>query len=314
MPSESLADKAGAADAVGLLRPDPADPFRFVVIAWLKGGAAGAPVPFLVSRTRAAELAADPGAAVVATWSDGPGWAMHDAGSAALAAALADLLARDLSTPEARRDAFGPLVGHDDPAVARMALIELASLPYGVLRTTQAGMDRARVARMVADPLWSEWAPVAILLLGMSDAPADRAFVRRAAGLAAETGRAAHLAAWLTALIEVDGMAALDLIRAGWLAGPGRPEEDLRQVGLALASHAGRTDATGDAIRAAAGELAARHPAVAAALVRTMTERRDWSLAAEAARWLDEGRVTSPSDAFLLNAYVLAAAETETPG
>jgi hypothetical protein len=196
-----------------------------------------------------------------------------------------------------------------------MALIEMAALPYAALRTTPVRIDRAVVARMVADPLWSDWAPVGILLLGLSDAPADQAFVRRAAGSAARAQRSAHLAAWLTALIEVDGLAALETIRAGWLDGPARPgiDEDLRQVGLALASHAGRTDATGDAIRAATGELAARHPAIAAALVRTMTERQDWSLAGEVVRWLDEGRVVSDSDAFLLNAYVLAATETEIP-
>jgi hypothetical protein len=314
MPDESLADKAAAAETVALLRPDPNDAFRFVPVAYLKGGAVAEPVPFLVSRLRAAELIADPEAAVIATWS-GPGtWAIHDSGGAVLAATLSDLLARDLSTPVARRDAFGSLITSPDPAISRMAMIEFATLPYGVFRTSTARIDRAVVARMVSDPLWTEWAPVAILLLGLSDDPADRAFIRRAATLAAETGRTTHLAAWITALLEDEGETALAWLSDTWLADPDHPDEVLREIGLALASHAGREDATGAAIRSAADRLAAARPPVAAALAQTMADRGDWTLAPEAARWLAEGRITSPADAFLLTHYVLAAeaAQTET--
>jgi hypothetical protein len=307
MPADSLADKAAAAQAVALLRPDPADPFRFVPVGYLKGGDVTAPVPFLVSRARMVELAADPDAAIVATWSLGTGWAIHDLGTPALAETLTDLLAADLTTPEARRDAFGPLVGHADAAVSRMAMIELATLPYAILRTTPARIDRADVARAVSDPLWSEWAPIAILLLGLSEEEADHAFIRRATRLAAATGRTAHLAAWATALVEVDGADALDWLRATYVDDPARSETEMEQIGLALASHAGREDATGAAIRDGMGALAASWPSVAAALASAMMDREDWSLAAEAERWLDDGRLTSPADAFLLTHYVLAA-------
>ena len=255
-----------------------------------------------------------PLAAVIATWS-GPGsWAIHDSGGPALAATLTDLLARDLTTPEARRDAFGPLITSPDPAISRMAMIEFATLPYAVLRTSATRIDRAEVARMVSDPLWTEWAPVAILLLGLSDDPADQAFIHRAATLAAETGRKTHLAAWITALLEGEGETALTWLSDTWLADPSHSDDILREIGLALASHAGRDDATGAAIRAAADRLAAARPPVAAALAQTMADRGDWSLVEEAARWLAEGRITSPTDSFLLTHYVLAAeaAQTET--
>lgn len=311
MPTESLSDKAAGADAVALLRPDPDDPFRFAVVGWVKGGPVADPVPFLVARPRAAEMVVAPESVVVATWSAEVGWALHDLGTPALPAVLADLLERDMSTSEARSMAFGPLVGNGDPAVARMALIELASLPYAVLRETEARMDRAFVARAEADPLWSEWAPIAILLLGLSDDPDDRAFVRRAATLAVQTGRTANLAPWLTALVETLPELGMETIRRTYLEDPARTEAELRQVGLALASHAGRGDRTGDEIRALAGVLAARHPAVAAALVQTMAERGDWSLADAAAQWLETGVVTAPDIAFVLTSYVQAANQDE---
>jgi hypothetical protein len=307
MPSESLADKAAAAEVVALLRPDPDDPFRYVPVRLLKGDPVMSPVPFLVSRARAVELAADPGASVVATWTAAAGWAIHDMGTVALADTLSALLARDLSTPEARRDAFGPLVSHADPAISRMAMVELATLPYPVLRGIDVRMDRQKVAHMVADPLWTEWAPVAIILLGLSDDPADRAFVQRATTLMAQSGRTVHLAAWTTALIEGAGPAGIDQTIATYITSPTRTDVERQAAILALASHAARPDATGSALRETLAGLAGDHPGLAAALARTMTERQDWSLAADAVRWRDQAAATAPADAFLLTTYILAA-------
>ncbi|WP_413875637.1 hypothetical protein [Albidovulum sp.] len=151
MPQESLADLVLAAEAVALLRPMPDDPFRFAPTGFLRGGPGVPPVPFLVSRSRAAEFAADPQAAVVGTWSGAQGRAIHDFGGAALAAVLADLLARDLSTPAARRDAFAPLVPHPDPAVARMAIVEMARLPYPRCGRPLCGWTGAS---------WPTWPPI----------------------------------------------------------------------------------------------------------------------------------------------------------
>jgi hypothetical protein len=307
MPAESLSDKVDAAEVVALLRPAPDDPFRYVAIDLLKGDGVPEAVPFLVSRLRAAELAADPEASVVATWSRVSGWAIHDFGTRALAATLSDLLARDLSSPEARRDAFGPLVDHADPAIARMAMVELATLPYPVLRTTEARIDRQEVARLVADPLWSEWAPVAIILLGLSDDIADRAFIQRATELTARSGRTAHLAAWATALIEADGVPGIDWVVATYISDTARSDTEQREAILALASHAARSDDTGRAVRDTLAGLAAGYPALAAALAQSMTERQDWSLAAEAVRWRDAATIIAPADAFLLTTYILAA-------
>lgn len=311
MPTDSLADKAMEAEVVALLRPAPDDPFRYVPLRLLKGDAVSAPVPFLVSRGRSAELAADPDASIVATWSAVSGWAIHDLGTPALATTLSDLLARDLTTPEARRDAFGPLVDHPDPAIARMAMVELATLPYPVLRSVDVRIDRRQVAHMVADPLWSEWAPVAIILLGLSDDPADRAFVQRATTLIAQSGRTAHLAAWTTALIEAEDMPGIDRVVSTYIADPARSDVERQAVILALASHAARHDEIGEALRETLAGLAGDHPALAAVLARTMTERQDWSLAADAVRWRDNAATMAPADAFVLTAYILAAAAAE---
>ncbi len=255
----------------------------------------------------ARQLESDADLAVVATWSDVGGWAVHDLGTPELAATLSDLLSRDLTTPESRRDAFAPLAGHAEPAIARMALIELATLPYPVLRDVSVRMDRAQVARMVSDPTWMEWAPIAIILLALSDDAGDQAFIRRAADLALQSDRAAHLASWTTALIEVDGQAGIDRIKASLVAHPGLSEAGRAAVILGLATHAARSDDTGAALRDILAGLAADQPGVAAALARVMTDRADWSLAEEARRWRDTMADGSPADAFVLTSYILAA-------
>lgn len=312
MPSESLSDKVSHADAVALLRAAPSDPFRFAPVGWLKGEPIAEPVPFLVARAIGRQLDADPNAAVVATWSANGGWAIHDFGSVALAETLADLLARDLTTPEARREAFAPLADHADPAVSRMALIELATLPYPILRDASARMDRREVARMVADPAWMEWAPIAIILLGLSADPQDHAFVRRAADLALRSGRSAHLAAWATALIEVDGEAGIDRIVASQFTDPQPSDTDREAAILALATHAARSDDLGAVLRDTLAGLASSHPGVAAALAQIMTEREDWSLAADARQWRDATTDLSAADDFVLTSYILAAEAART--
>jgi hypothetical protein len=315
MPEESLADKIIAADAVALLRPDPDDPFRFSAVEMLKGDPVQAEIPFLVSRSRSSDFALDPNGALVATWTVAGGWAIHDFGGHGLRLALVDLLAQDLDAPTARLDAFGPLLHHPESAVTRMAMIELATLPYDVLRGTDSRVTRQAVAAMLADPKWLEWAPVMVVLLGLSDAPEDVTFVRRAITLLAASDRTLHLAPFATALIEMDGQAGIDWLLSTYIDDPARSETEIEQVGLALASHAQREDATGAAIRDVMGALAASRPPVAAALARAMIDRQDWSLAPEAARWLEDGRLTSPADAFLLTSYVLAAeaAQSEPP-
>ncbi len=188
-----------------------------------------------------------------------------------------------------------------------MALIELASVPYAVLRETTVRVDRRDVSRMVADPTWTEWAPIAIILLGLSSDPADRAFIQRAAELALQSGHGAHLAAWVTALVEVDPDGSLDQLVDMHLSNPSLTLAEREAMILGLASHAGRSDTTGATVRAALARLAVDQPDVAAALVRIMTEREDWSLAADARRWRDAAVSLSPADEFLLTHYILSA-------
>ncbi|MCX7301520.1 MAG: hypothetical protein NTX73_14320 [Rhodobacterales bacterium] len=314
MPEDSLADNVAQAEVVALLRPQPDDPFRYAPVAFLRGGPDVPEVPFLVSRDRAAALAANQDGAVVATWTAAGGWMIHDLADTEMKSILQDVLSRDLSSPQARREFFGPLVLSADPALSRMAMIEISTLPYPVIREIPVRVPRQDVARLLSDPVWADWAPVMILLFGLSDGPADKAFVRHAADAIAENGRTVHLAAWATALIEMDGDAGIAWLRENYLENPDRSVLELREIGFALASHAARDDAEGAAVRDALAELAAAQPAVAGALAKVLLDREDWSLAPDFRRWLDDGLIALPEDEFVITHYVLLAAASESEG
>jgi hypothetical protein len=309
VPEDSLADRAIEAEVVALLRPSPNDPFRYVPVAFLKGGPAVPAVPFLVSRPAAMVFASDPSAVTVAVIDAGGGWALHDQGSHDLGEVLRLALASDLTTPEARLAFFGPLVVHPDLAVQQMALIEMATLPYSVLRGTVARPSRREVASRAFDVLWAQWAPVMILLLGTSDDPEDARFVRAAVGRLAASGHDTHLAAWVTALIEVDGVAALDHLQHLF---PDRSEGSVgtfRALSLALGEHAARRDQVGDAALADLARLVETRPEGGGYLARVMLEREDWSGAARLARLRETGRIADPADAFIIDQYLAAAAD-----
>jgi hypothetical protein len=311
MPTDSLADHVTGAEIVALLRPSAGNPFLFAPVGFLRGGPDAPDVPFLVSRDRAAAMAADPAAVVVATWTTTGGWALGDMGGTDLVETLRAVLASDMSNVAARRDLFAPLIQDADPALSRMAMIELATLPYPVLRESAVQVNRPALVSLLSDPLWADWASIMILAFGLSHEPEDIAFVRRATGAMAESGRTVHLAAWATALLEMDEDAGLAWVRANYIDGSLRSEVELREISLALASHAQRDDAFGLANRDVLADFAASQPAVAGALARVLMEREDWSLATTFARWLDTGRITAPDDAFLITHYVLAAAEAK---
>jgi hypothetical protein len=311
MPRDSLADNVSEAEVVALLRPRPDDPFRYAPVTFLRGGPNVPEVPFLVSRDRAAALAVNQDEAVVATWTAAGGWMIHDLAGTEMKSILRDVLSRDLSSPQARGEFFGPLVLSADPALSRMAMIEISTLPYPVIREIPVRVPRQDVAKLLSDPVWADWAPVMILLFGLSDGPADKAFVRHAADAMAENSRTVHLAAWATALIEMDGDEGIAWLRDNYLGNPERSLLELREIGFALASHAARDDVQGAAVRDTLAGLAAAEPAIAGALAKVLLDREDWSLAPDFKRWLDDGLIALPEDEFVITNYVLLAAASK---
>ena len=318
MPKDSVADAIIDADLVAILREDPAHPFHYSVQRTLFGASAIAPPPpFLVDSVMRARLASHPQEGALATWTKTGGWLLHGHASVALeqvaehALEVSDVW-MGADGVQARFDFFARHHAASDPAVQELALIELARMPYSMLRTLQPGIDRSHVAQRLVDARWLEWTPIYILILGQSDDDDDQEFVRRAAKAALARSGHGDLAAWVTAWIEVDGALAIKAIRRDYLSGQGVSDTDLRAIAMALAEQSVGGDAA-VALQAsrAMREAAALHPTVAGIAARALLAAKDWSAASMIAAQLERGAIEAPADVFIVEAYLAAVQDAE---
>lgn len=314
MPQESVADKVIDADLVAILREDPEHAFHYRVHRVLAGASALAPPPpFLVDTAMRKKLASLPDEGALATWTNSSGWQLHGYASAVFERILVHALLdfdkwRGAGGEQARFDFFAPLHASSDPAVQELAMIELARMPYSLLRTLQPGLDRREVARRMIDPRWLEWAPIYILILGQSDARADQDFVRRAARAALTRGGFGDLAAWVTAWIEVDGVVAISAICREHLSNDTISTSDLRAIAMGLAEH---SQAGEPAVAVHANQvlshIAELHPSAAGIVARGLLAAQDWSATDTMIRQLASGAILNPDEIFSIEAYLAGA-------
>jgi hypothetical protein len=316
VPQRTIADAVIEADTVVLAREDATRAFAYAPVAILKGGEAIAAIPFLVDSTTRRRLAADPDAAVLFAY-DGADWTrLGHAGAEArrmIEAILAAAPAWDRDPDHAGRfDFFAARHDHADPLVRELALAEISRAPYAQIRTMTPRLTRTQIVSVLRDPKWVDWAPIHILFLGLSDDPADHAFVRRAFDAAARGDR--QLAAWATALAEIEGPPAIDRLRGRYFEDPSRTPEEMRAIVTAFATLARGGDPTlRPGIDAAFRALASGPPALAAEAARQLAWAQDWSQAATFADLLASGEIEDPAAEFVIAIYLEAAGEALGP-
>jgi hypothetical protein len=318
LPERTITDRVLAAETVVLARNNPDRPFAFAPVETLNGDAAGEVIPGLVDSQTRRRLAADPDVAVLFA-RDADGWARLSDVTPQFRMVLSDILAAadawDAGASHTARFAFfAALHDHADPAVRALALAELSRAPYAQIRGIHPRLGRAEVTRLLLDPKMTEWVPIHILFLGLSDDPQDHAFVRRAFDAASRSSASPHLAAWATALVEIDGPPAIERIRAMFFQSPGRTPEEMRAIATALATLAeGGETALRPGIDAAFRDLAAEHTALAGEAARYLTWAGDWSQADSLGALLLTGAITDPAAEFLVTNYIAAAREAHDP-
>jgi hypothetical protein len=301
----TLADRLIGAEAVVLLREDADRPFRYAPVASIKGAAGGAPPHLLDSATRA-RLAAEPHGAVLAL-RDAAGWAL--AGYATpekleTARAILEHAETWAAAPAARLAFFEDLLRHPDLDLRLMALDEVARAPYRLVRRMGAPLEGEAIRKALADPRLAAYAPVHILMLGLSPSETDRAMIRAAAVRPA----GAALSAWATALIEAEGEAGVALLAEAWVAPVGRDGSDLAQMVSAFEIHARDGDpALGPLLAPPLHVLAARRPDLAGPVARALAALGDFTAAPAFAAHLDRDGVLSEPDAMIAAIYVDAA-------
>ena len=326
-PEKTIADRILESETVVLAREDPSKPFAFAPVIVLKGSADGAPIPFLVDSTTQRRLgAASEDAVLFARTRRSPAqpftqakpepeWlrlAYADAEYRALVnriLALKDSWRAD-RTGRARFAFFEALHDHQDPAIRELALSELARAPYRLVRSMTPRLTLAEIARALRDWTMIPWAPTYILLLGRSADPAAHALVRETVQAGATLGAQSNLAAWATALVEIDGEHGIDILTRNYARVPERNAEELQEIVTALGVHAKDGNPTlSSVIVARFYDLARARPEVAPAIANQLASLNDWSQGDYFKKLLDSERRWSPAESFMLTVYVGTARE-----
>jgi len=314
VPERTMADRVLEDAVVVLARQDPENAFRYAPDEVLRGEVRS-PIPFLVdSRTRR-RLGDTADLAVLVTRESGEGdWRLGALVGPELRAVIADLMphAGAWAFDPTHPDRFAYFATHHDsdlPVLRQLALAEISRAPYALIRGMTPRLDRAEIVKVLLDPVMVEWAPIHILMLGLSGDDADRAFVRAGYARLADSGLTTNLGAWATALIEVDGLPAVDRIDSDYL-GSNRSATELREIVRAYSTQAGAGD---PALRARITQsfrmLARTRPEMAAEAAKELIAVQDWSLADVFAAILASDAITAPEKRFAIDLYLAAARE-----
>jgi hypothetical protein len=326
LPEKTVADRILESETLVLAREDPLRPFTFAPIAVLKGSADGAPIPFLVdsaTRRRLSDVFED---AVIfvrsrrspvrpfARAEAEPEWLQLGYAGAEYRALVDQILASEVAwradkTGRARFVFFEGLHDHPDPAIRELGLGELAKAPYGLVREMISRLTLGEIVRVLRDPKMIPWAPIHILLLGRNADPASHELVRNTVHEAATArGTQRNLAAWATALIEIDGVRAVDALARSYFQLPERSTEELLDIATAFSVHAKEGDpALRPIIIAAFHDLALARPETAPTLSVHLASLKDWSHADYFEKLLNSGRSWSPAEDLMLKVYLGSA-------
>lgn len=307
LPEDTIADRVLAAEVVVLAREDATRPFIFRPIATLKGSAEGVPIAQLVDSATRRWLATDPAAAILLIH-DGDNWTRLADADGEVGDMIRDILAAgaewdSVDTHPARFAYFAERHDHPNATIRKLALAEISRASYAEIRSMTPRLTRPEIVRILTNPKWGNWAPIHILFLGLSDDPTDHALVRRAFSLAA-ANRGLHLAAWATALVEIDGPPAIAHLRDSFL----ESVEGRRSIVVALITLAGGgAPELRPVIDATFHSLASASPELAGEVARHLLWAEDFSQAAYFAELLASGTIDDPATEVVITVYLHTA-------
>ena len=326
-PERTVADWILDSETVVLAREDPSKPFAFVPVQVLKGSVGAAPIPFLVDSTTQQRLRAVPEDAVLlvrasvgatqpfalakpqAEWQR---LAYVDAPYRTLIGQILSLRNdwRADQTGRTRFAFFEALLDHEDPAIRDLALSEIARAPYRLVRTMTLRLASAEIIRSLRDPTMIQWAPTYILLLGQSNDPVGRELIRGTVRTGAIYGAQSNLAAWATALIEIDGPEGISMIAQDYLRASRRSPAELTAIITAFGVHGSDGDpALRPVIVAEYHRLAHTNPEVAPIIAHYLASLNDCSQTTYLEGLLDKADLWSPPESFMLSVYVAMSRE-----
>jgi hypothetical protein len=315
LPERTLADRLLASDAVVLAREDAERPFHYRVTEVLAGTPNDSAIDLFLNSQARRTLAADSDRAMVLARSGKDGtWSQLGLTRPAYERVVREILSRTgrwrpRETDNAERlDWFVPLLGHADHRLHELAYLEIGRAPYVEIRRLARHVPVETLEAMLVEPRYLEWRSLAILMLGESDRPADRARVRDALSQKARFGSSLNLAAWATALLAVDGEDGLRRLRMLYLSDDLREREELEAMVQAVSVYTAAEPELRDQAAELYRHMLERHPTMAPGLVHDLIAWKRWDFVAPVRR-ARAGMRDDPLAAYALGLYLRLAGE-----
>ena len=280
MPTESLADRILTAEHIVLAREHPEQPYQLQAVRRLKGDLTKAPPldVFLDSSSRR-QLASNPDLSLLCGWfAEKREWrrlAVHGETTAPVVASILGRAAAWKADSDERLRYFAGFLASEDPELSDLAHIEVARAPYSKLLPYADRIPREQLHEKLRNFRRMEWHALYILFLSRSEDPRDHEFIRDGLADVARYNLATRTAPFATALIEIDGAAAIEKLTELYLRNPDRRPEEFAAIHAALKIH-GNEGSPGlrDSIVAAYGQLLERQPSLAPELADDLSRWR----------------------------------------
>ena len=282
-PENTVIDWLLKAEHLVTARASQQDDYTYQVAETLRDGEGPVPITWLADGATRNRLAANPDDALLFAYDvSSEKWRNVAYLSTAFRQVVDDVLTQeqDWGTQfhAARFRFFEDLLDHTDPAIRGLAIAEIDKAPYALLKTMAV---KPSADRLLSD-LWSpddyQYQAIRILLLGLTGAPEARAEILAFVDRTADWDWARNLGAYSTALVEIDGVAGVELLDATLLSDHRQPLDKLEMVVEALAIHHGvGPRAVRDGIARALDRLVRERPQAAPLIARQFGSRNDFS-------------------------------------
>ena len=310
-PEQTATDRLLKADTVVLARENPDKPFSYAAVRVLKGALPPAEINLFVDSATRRRLDSNPDQFMVLTFERS---ASHWGSAGYATTAYRELVENILSRahrwegPQGARDRahfFIPYIGHDDTAIQRLAYLEVGKASYDTIRKADAFLPAEKIQRFLGDPRYLEWRRLYILLLGVNANESEKRMIRSRMHTSAKLDQTLNLSAWATALIEVDGEAAIDWLEDSYLGNPGRDSAAVLEIVKALSVHGARDfPRLRRRIAASYGVLIRTHASLAGWAARDLTAWNDWRYAASFAELRDKQLPLDGETAYAIDYYI----------
>lgn len=308
-PAKTAVDWVLTGRSVVLARPDPNDVFSFRVTRVLKGDARISNPPFLIDSVTRAKLVRNQRDEVLFGVGEDGSWTRIAYVNEDYRRMLDGVLNRAPTWrgqdyhPE-RLVVFSEYLEHPDPALRRLALLEIDRAPYALLRQLETDISVEYLVRSLRARERYPYRPILALLLGLSGSVEARIVVNDYIDRVADWKWAEHLGPFATALIELEGTAAIARLEP-FLSDPDQPLEKLESVVEALAIH---HDLGSPSMREAVFDVlsafASRRPGGTVLIARQFSKRQNWAFGPSLEPLLESGANLSSGNRLIVGAYV----------